>query len=65
MQAAQQQAYDQGLADAQAQQQAAPAPAAAPAPDLNVELLQLAQLHDAGVLDDVEFAAAEQKLLAG
>jgi hypothetical protein len=26
---------------------------------------QLAQLHNAGVLDDAEFAAAKQKLLAG
>ena len=38
---------------------------AAPAPDLTAQLQQLAQLHDAGVLDDAEFAAAKQKLLAG
>ena len=47
---------------------AAPAPApvpAAAAPDLTAQLQQLAQLHDAGVLDDAEFAAAKQKLLAG
>ncbi len=71
-------AYQQGLADAQAQQQQvappppqyAPAPAAAaPAPaggsDLTSQLEQLAQLHNAGVLSDAEFAAAKQKLLAG
>jgi hypothetical protein len=34
-------------------------------PDLTAQLQQLAQLHDAGVLDDAEFAAAKQKLLAG
>ena len=77
--AAQQQqdmAYQQGVADAQAQQQQvapplpqyAPAPAPAPAPaapDLTAQLQQLAQLHNAGVLNDDEFAAAKQKLLAG
>ena len=64
--AAQQQAYEQGLADAQAQQQAAPTPApAAAAPDLTTQLQQLSQLHNAGVLDDAEFAAAKQKLLTG
>ena len=76
--AAQQQqdpAYQQGVADAQAQQQQyappppphpAPAPAPAPAaPDLTAQLQQLAQLHNAGVLSDEEFAAAKQKLLAG
>jgi hypothetical protein len=71
-QQAQDQAYQQGVADAQAQQQPAapppppPAPAAAPAaPDLTSQLQQLAQLHTAGVLSDEEFAAAKQKLLAG
>ena len=39
--------------------------ASAAAPDLTAQLQQLAQLHDAGVLDDAEFAAAKQKLLAG
>jgi hypothetical protein len=64
------QAYQQGAADAQAQQQAyaqtslEPAPAA-PGSDLTAQLQQLAQLHDAGVLSDEEFAAAKQKLLAG
>jgi hypothetical protein len=70
MEAAQQQAYEQGLADAAAQatsaQQPAPAPVAAAAgPDLTSQLQQLAQLHDAGVLTDQEFAAAKQKILAG
>jgi hypothetical protein len=61
---AQQQAYQQGLVDAQAQQQqAAPPPPAAPAADLNSQLMQLAQLHNAGVLTDDEFAAAKAKLL--
>lgn len=67
------QAYDQGAADAQAQQatyapppppEPAPAPAA-PASDLTAQLQQLAQLHNAGVLSDEEFAAAKSKLLAG
>jgi hypothetical protein len=62
---AQQQAYQQGLADAQAQQQqVAPPPQAAPATDLNSQLMQLAQLRNAGVLTDEEFAAAKAKLLA-
>ena len=66
-QAGQQQAYEQGVADAQAQQQAAPAasPAAPAGTDLNSQLMQLSQLHNAGVLSDEEFAQAKQKLLAG
>jgi hypothetical protein len=74
-QSVQDQAYQQGMADAQAQQQqsappppqyAAPAPAVAPAgPSLTDQLNELAQLHNAGVLSDEEFAAAKQKLLAG
>ena len=71
-QQAQDQAYQQGVADAQAQQPAAPPPAPAPAapppaaaPDLTAQLQQLAQLHTAGVLSDEEFAQAKQKLLAG
>jgi len=71
-QSVQDQAYQQGAADAQAQQPQyappppAPAPAAAPAgPSLTDQLNQLAQLHNAGVLSDEEFAAAKQKLLAG
>ncbi len=62
------QAYQQGAADAQAQQQAAPPPPPAPAApagdDLTAQLQQLAQLHNAGVLSDEEFAQAKQKLLA-
>jgi hypothetical protein len=47
-------------------QEYAPAPAAAPAgDDITAQLQQLAQLHNAGVLSDAEFAAAKQKLLAG
>jgi len=60
-------AYQQGAADAQAQQQEyAPPPPAEPAPgtDLNSQLQQLAQLHNAGVLTDEEFTTAKQKLLA-
>jgi len=72
----QDQAYQQGVADAQAQQPAAPPPAPAPAApppaavpaggsDLTSQLQQLSQLHTAGVLSDEEFAQAKQKLLAG
>jgi hypothetical protein len=44
----------------------APAPAAAaPAPDLMAQLQQLAQMRDAGILSDEEFAAAKAKLLGG
>jgi hypothetical protein len=60
MYAAQQQQY------APPPQEYAPAPAAAPAgDDLTVQLQQLAQLHNAGVLSDAEFAAAKAKLLGG
>ena len=76
-QAAYNQAYQQGAADAQQQQpqyapppqQYAPPPQyAAPAPaqnDLTSKLQELAQLHNSGVLTDEEFAAAKAKLLAG
>lgn len=49
-----------------AQQQAAPAPqpAAASSPMMD-QLNQLSQMHAAGILDDAEFAAAKQRLLAG
>jgi hypothetical protein len=60
-----QQAYEQGAADAQAQQQYAAPVEQAPGADLTAQLQQLAQLHNAGVLSDEEFAAAKQKLLAG
>lgn len=61
-------------AQAQAQQQAAqpaPAPAPAPAPvapasgsDMTAKLTELADLKNAGVLTEEEFAAAKAKLLA-
>ena len=42
------------------------APAAAPAgTDLNSQLMQLSQLHNAGVLSDEEFTQAKSKLLGG
>jgi len=69
--AAQQQALEQEeLAQYRAQQAAATAPAPAPAQagtgqDLNSQLMQLAKLHDSGVLNDEEFAQAKAKLLAG
>lgn len=67
MQDAQDAAYQQGVTDAQAQSAQAAPPAPAPAPaagtDLNSQLQQLAQLHNAGVLSDEEFAAAKAKLL--
>ena len=63
------QAYQQGMADAQAQQPAYYPPpvqaAAVPESDLNAKLKELAELHTSGVLTDEEFAAAKQKLLAG
>ncbi len=60
-QQAQAQAYQQG---AQAQAAKAPAAPAAPAKDVTAELQKLAELHNSGVLNDQEFAAAKQKLLA-
>jgi hypothetical protein len=63
------QAYQQGQADAMQQQQqqsAPPPPAPAPAAeDVSAQLQQLAQMHNAGVLTDEEFAAAKAKLLGG
>ena len=56
------QAYQQVAADAAVQAQQA-APAAAAGLDLTSQLQQLAQLHNAGVLSDDEFAAAKAKLL--
>ena len=58
--AAQQSAYEQGIADAQ------PAPAAAPVAataDPIAQLTQLGQLHEQGVLTDAEFAAQKAKIL--
>jgi len=49
----------------QAQQQAAPpAPVPSAGSDMMAQLQQLAQMHDAGILTDEEFAAGKQKLLA-
>lgn len=70
--AREQQAMDAAAYQAQQAQQyapPAPAPAAAAPPagggdDLTAKLVQLAQLHDAGVLSDEEFAAAKAKLLS-
>jgi len=69
----QQMAYQQAQIEQMKAQQAAPPPAPAPAPaaapaggnDLNAQLMQLAQLHTAGVLSDDEFAKAKAKLLGG
>jgi hypothetical protein len=66
------QAYQQGVMDAQGQQQqyapppqyAAPVQAAPAQDDLAARLEHLGQLHTAGVLTDAEFAAAKEKLLA-
>jgi hypothetical protein len=64
------QAYQQGLTDAQAQQYAPPptqyaAPVEqAPGVDLTAQIQQLAQLHESGALSDEEFTAAKQKLLS-
>ena len=71
----QQMAAQQAQIEQMKAQQTAPPPAAAPAPapaaapaggnDLNAQLMQLAQLHTAGVLSDDEFAKAKAKLLGG
>ena len=60
-QAAEQNAQQQAAADAQQQ-----APAAAPAPAEDPQMAQLenlAQMHNAGILTDEEFAAAKAKAL--
>jgi hypothetical protein len=64
----QQLADQQAQIDAMAQQQAAPAPVAAapaaPAEDPTMaQIEKLAQLHNAGILSDEEFAAAKAKAL--
>lgn len=61
--AAQQAAYDQGLADARP---AAPPPAPAAAPsgdDLVAQLEKLGELRDKGILTDAEFEAQKAKVL--
>lgn len=65
-----QQMYAPQAAPAPQQVVYVPVPEAAPAPqatepDLMAQLQQLAQMHEAGVLNDEEFATAKQKLLAG
>jgi protein involved in polysaccharide export with SLBB domain len=63
----QQDAYDQGAADAAAQQPPPPAPTA-PAgggDDTMAELEKLADMKSRGLLTDDEFAAAKAKILAG
>lgn len=64
--AAQEQARAEGAAQQQATSeaaaaQAAPAPAAAVDP--TEQLKKLAELHDAGILSDEEFAASKKKAL--
>jgi hypothetical protein len=62
-------AQDQKYANQAAEQQAAPEEQAAPmapapaADDVSSQIQQLAQMHNAGVLTDEEFAAAKAKLL--
>ena len=59
------QAYQQGAADASTPQQAAPEPApAGMSTDKKIEeLKELAQLKDAGVLTEEEFASQKAKIL--
>jgi transcription initiation factor TFIID subunit TAF12 len=73
-QATQQQLADQQaqIEQMQAQQQYAPppqqqyAPPPPPAQSATMQQLQqLAQMHDAGILSDEEFASAKQKVLSG
>jgi hypothetical protein len=62
-QAGQQDAYQQGVADAQAAQQPV-APAAAPAQDdMTVQLEQLAELKNKGILTEEEFQAKKKQIL--
>ena len=67
--AAQSQQSQAEIAAMQAQLAAMQQPAAAPAADAGdemvVKLQKLAELHNSGILDDAEFAAAKAKLLAG
>lgn len=61
--AEQQQAQIDAAAQAAVQQQA-PAAAATGGSDLVAELQKLAELKNAGILDDAEFTAAKAKLLS-
>ena len=60
----QQQAALDAQAQAAAQQAAAQQPAAAPADDPIAKLKELAELKEAGVINDDEFAAMKAKILA-
>ncbi len=63
----QEQAYEQGAADAQQPAPAAPPPppppAAPPPPDPADQIEHYAQLHESGALTDEEFAAVKAKIL--
>jgi len=61
--AAQQSAYNQGVADSQAAAAPVAAAPAAAAADPIAQLAQLGQLHEQGVLTDAEFAAQKAKIL--
>ena len=63
-------AQERASADAWDAEQTVPVPPIPPAPrddggDLMRELERLGQMHQQGLLDDAEFAAAKQRLLAG
>jgi hypothetical protein len=61
------QAYEQGAQTAAAQPAPAPPPPAASpgmSADVTARLAELGQLHEQGVLTDVEFAQAKSKLLS-
>lgn len=63
--AAQQAAYDQGVADAAAAQAPPPAPAPSGGDDVIEQLEKLGSLRDKGILSDDEFEAQKAKILAG
>jgi hypothetical protein len=56
-------AYNRHLQDSFAATRRVEPPAPTPAPDPIAQLKDLASLHDAGALDDDEFAAAKAKIL--
>ena len=56
-------AVQQAVAQQVAAQPAAPAAAAADSGDVIAQLKQLGDLHQAGILNDAEFAAAKAKIL--
>ena len=61
--AAQQMAAQQMAAQQPAAAPAAPAPAAGAGDDVIAQLKKLGELHQAGILNDEEFAAAKAKIL--